>query len=235
MLYNKKGSAFYICRIILFYRRACLMKDFFKRYSYNSVKLFVNQVAISLLGAGLALATSQNDTLLTVTSVFAIVFYLFLVYVDIWQVGAKDRISIDVNKMTYKPLTGLIIALFANIINFIIAIFMIVGLTMGITDQTAGTIGGIARVVALFLEGMYQGVMAVIKIGGVQIHSFWPTYFIIIIPALATSTLAYIFGHHDMRLTTMMIVKNPEERLKKSKFFDGNAASKDDKNDKDDN
>ena len=139
------------------------MKDFFKRYSYSSVKLFVNQVAISLLGAGLALATSKNDTLVAVTSIFAIVFYLFLVYTDIWQIGAKDRISIDVNKMAYKPFTGLIIALFANIINFIIAILMIVGLTIGSTNQTAGAIGAIAKIASLFFEGMYTGITAIIS------------------------------------------------------------------------
>lgn len=134
MLYNKKRFCNYFCFTVLLYRRVCLMKDFFKRYSYNSVKIFVNQVAISLLGAGLALATASNDTLLAVTSIFAIVFYLFLVYVDIWQVGAKDRISIDVNKMEYKPLTGLAIGLGANIINFIIGAFIIVGFTIGDTN-----------------------------------------------------------------------------------------------------
>lgn len=80
---------------------------------------------------------------------------------------------------------------------------------------------------------MYQGLGAVIKIGGKPIQEFWLTYFIITIPGILTSTLAYISGYHDMRLTSLMIVKNPEEKPKKSRFFDGNEAAKEDKNNKD--
>ena len=46
------------------------MKDFFKRYSYTAVKLFLNQFAISLFGIGLAFACAGagKDTLLLETA-----------------------------------------------------------------------------------------------------------------------------------------------------------------------
>ena len=76
------------------------MKEFFKRYSYESVHLFLNQVAIGLFGLVLALAAgmAESSTLRTVTSVFAILFFLFLQFSCTWRVGAEDRVSIDLGK-----------------------------------------------------------------------------------------------------------------------------------------
>ena len=56
------------------------MKSFFHKYNYSIIKMFVNQFAISLFGATLALATtsSKNDALTVTVSVCAVVFYLFL-------------------------------------------------------------------------------------------------------------------------------------------------------------
>ena len=100
------------------------MKDFFSKYTYSTVKMFINQFAISIFGSVLSLATSaaENRVLSMVVSAFAIAFYLFLIYTMIWEIGAKDRISVDVGKMNYRPHTGLLLALIANIPNFLIAI-----------------------------------------------------------------------------------------------------------------
>ena len=68
---------------------------FFKKYSYIIVKLFLNQFAISLFGIGLAFASSYagNNGLLMLTSIGSVIFYLFLEYAIIWEVGAKDGIT----------------------------------------------------------------------------------------------------------------------------------------------
>ena len=60
------------------------MKAFFTRYSYTAVKLFLNQFAIALFGVGLAFACAkaQNTTLLYVTGVFSVLFYLFLLLLN---------------------------------------------------------------------------------------------------------------------------------------------------------
>ena len=54
------------------------MKDFFSRYSYRIVKMFVTQAAIGLFGAVLAFAvTGGGDTALALTGVFAVLFYIW--------------------------------------------------------------------------------------------------------------------------------------------------------------
>ena len=109
------------------------MKNFFSKYSYAMVKMFVTQFAIGLFGAVLSFAASSvggnesttlsgtERTLLIVVSSFAILFYLFLIYTSIWEIGAKDKISADVGKLKIKPWLGLVISLLANLPNFIVA------------------------------------------------------------------------------------------------------------------
>ena len=57
-----------------------VMKNLYKQYSYNVIRDILNQFAISIFGALLSMATSaaESNTLSIVVSIFAILFYLFL-------------------------------------------------------------------------------------------------------------------------------------------------------------
>ena len=83
------------------------MKRFLERYSYDCVKLLLDQVAIAIFGLVLALASgmAKNNVLQIVTSVCSVIFYLFLVYTVMWSVGARDRIAIDLGKIRKSYLT----------------------------------------------------------------------------------------------------------------------------------
>ena len=55
------------------------MKAFFKNYSYDMLKMFLNQFGTAIFGISLAFAAkyAQSPVLLNATSVGAILFYLF--------------------------------------------------------------------------------------------------------------------------------------------------------------
>ncbi len=191
------------------------MKSFFGQYSYSMIKMFINQFAISIFGSVLSLATSaaENRTLSMVVSIFAITFYLFLIYTMTWEIGAKDRISVDVGKKPYRPHTGFLISLAANIPNFLIAlIYSCVYSTMG-TVNLSGSIASIVMTVAMFLEGMYCGLaLEIILPGGFNLWHYWWTFFLIIIPALVTSWIAYFTGFKNFRILAQFFNKRPEQR-----------------------
>ncbi len=181
------------------------MKDFFSKHSYNIVKMFVNQIAISIFGFVLFAATSaaeingSSSVLTIVVSCASILFYLFLIYTMTWDLGAKDKIAVDVGKKPYKPHTGLILALVANIPNYIIAIAYTIAYPFMSAHAWAGNTAGIAQTTSLFIQGMYRGVISSISIGSTQLSRFWWIYFIIIIPSLVTSWLGYFLGHKNFR------------------------------------
>ena len=186
------------------------MKDFFHRYSYSIVKMFVNQFAISIFGTMLAMATTatKNAVFTLVVSIFSILFYLFLLYTMIWEVGAKDKISVDVGKKEYRPLTGLWMALIANIPNFVFALVYAIGYPFMGTHAWAGTMTFVATLYTVICEGMYLGVMTVLPMGAeVSLNQMWWTYFLITLPAMVTATLAYYIGHKDFRFLSLFTSK----------------------------
>ena len=186
------------------------MIEFIKKHSYDMMKMFLNQFAIAIFGLVLALATgmAKNDTLQIVSSVGAILFYMFLLYAMTFEIGSKDKTAVEYGRIKARPLTGLYIALGANVLNFLLAVLI----TLGYFSNGAflSNIGTVAAVVALLLEGMYTGVLA-INIGGIPLNAMiWP-FFAIILPALIVSALGYYFGTKGWHLTKILIPKNAEE------------------------
>ncbi len=175
------------------------MKKFMERYSYESVHLFLNQVAIGLFGMTLALAAgmADNDALRTATSVFAIVFFLFLQFIAMWKVGAQDRLSHDLSKLEKNYLIPVWMWLLSNSLNLLLAI--LISLAMWFDAPVLSSIGGVASVVKLIIEGMYTGVLA-ISVGGAPLNSMWFMYFVTTLPALGVIFLAYVLGFNNVTL-----------------------------------
>ena len=183
------------------------MKAFFERYSYESVRLALNQIAISMFGFALAMtaAKAESDPLLLWSSIGSILFYLALTYGSAHRTGSGDRLSIQYGKIPFRPLTGLLLSLIANSLNLILATLMMIG---QYTDLVG--ISDISRVIALLIQGMYQGVLATVSVGGVTLNGLWWSYFLITIPAMLVATVGYIAGAKDFHITKMGIPDLPE-------------------------
>ena len=181
-----------------------------KKYSYSSVKLFVSQMALSLFGLVLAIACAKiGKTMQVVASVGAVVFYLFLIYTSIWEIGSKDKFGIEYGKFESNPLIGLYIGLLANSLNLLLAFLITLGLSFG-DGGVLSTIGALCGSIAVFIEGMYSGILS-IHVGGAPLNSYWYPYFLITIPAIATSALAYYMGIKGIHIARFMVPENPEE------------------------
>ncbi len=187
------------------------MKSFWKRYSYSVIKLFVNQFAISIFGLVLALACgkAENSTLMYVTSIGAIIFYLFLLYAALWEIGAKDKILVDGGRLPKNNLNGLYMGLLANIPNFILAILVSIGLLFA-DGGVISKIGGVASSISIFIQGMYSGILA-IDVGGAPLNTYFFVYFLIPLPAILICTLSYFFGIKNYHFTKLLISETPEE------------------------
>ena len=186
------------------------MKSFFSQYSYTMFKLFLNQFAISIFGVALATASaaSGNDTLLLVTSIFAVIFCLFLQYAVIWEVGAKDGIRSDAHKSSRGLWRGVAIAAMANSLNILLALLTL--LTVFFKSGTVGAgIGGAAQFIARLLEGMYMGILAQ-PFRGLQLHDFSWAYFAICVPSLVVCSVGYILGSYNLHATNILIPKNKD-------------------------
>ena len=182
------------------------MKAFFERYSYDCVRMLLNQVAISVFGFAMAVTSIQakSDTLLLVTGIAAVIFYLSLTYGTAWKVGSGDKLSVEYGKRPYRPLMGLWVSLVANSINLILGILITIGALAGI-----GGLESIPRAIALLAQGMYMGILAPVEIGGQAINHTWWVFLLIHLPAMLISLVGYIAGVKDFHLTRMSIPELP--------------------------
>ena len=183
------------------------MKAFFERYSYDSVRMLLNQVAISMFGFALAMSSlrTESDTLLLWSSIASIVFYLVLTYGTAWKAGANDKLSIEYGKISFSPLRGLMISLLANSINLLLALLIAVGTLFGL-----GGLEGIANAIALLAQGMYQGTLAVWSVNGAALNTYWWVYFLIPIPSMLVSLVAYVAGAKNIHITNAGVPELPE-------------------------
>lgn len=165
-------------------------------------KMFIQQIGIAFLGFLLnsAASVSGNRSLILGFSIFSTVFYLFLIYVHIWEFGAHDKIRIDAGRMKFDPFKGLKACLIANIPNILFAVLSVIGyifVDRSITDASgffyspswAVTLHAFAQIIGLFFMSMYSGIGAWT---GLDIYPYF--LFIIILPSLITAFLGYYFG-----------------------------------------
>ncbi len=180
------------------------MLKFLKERSYEIVKILLYQIAIALFGISLAIATGPKEgvegvaTLQLTSSILSIAFYLFLIYVMVWEIGYRDSGALSRAEDGMSRLTGLYMALVASIPNFLLALFIALGNWFA-DIPFFSTAGGISATIALLAEGMYTGLLAV-KVGGVPLNSLWFMWFIIMIPMIVTTTLAYLAGSHGFKI-----------------------------------
>lgn len=187
------------------------MKDFFNRYSYNCVRLFLNQVAIAMFGLVLALAAgmADNSVLQIVASVISILFYLFLEYTVMWGVGAEDRVSIDLGKRKLNLFTPVKMWLLSNSLNIILAVLVTLGMIFA-DVEVFSSIGGVSSVIALLVEGMYTGLLTIKVAPEVPLNSLWISYYLITLPALAVVFFSYLLGVKNIKLGNMLVPQYPE-------------------------
>lgn len=213
------------------------MKDFFSRHSYDMVKMFLNQFAIAVFGFSLTLAAvkADNAVLRNVTGVCAVLFYLFLLYTMTWDIGYKDKISVETGKRKRNLFTGALISLCANVPNFVFAVFIM--LASLLNTEALSNIGGICSSLALFLEGMYTGLL-VNHVGGAPLNSYWFVYFLLPLPAILICWLSYNMGLRDIKFTTLFNHDKPVahiptiiDRLEMDDYYESPAKDKDKKED----
>ena len=187
------------------------IKEFFKEYNYYSVQMFVRQVAIALFG--LVITISVKGGMQIGVSVFATIFYLFLIFDTAYSTGAKASASVG-----KKPpiLGGLFMSLLANSLNILSATIGLIGWLCRLSEngfmEFLTKAGGIAQSFGgVFLQGMYAGLLTIDIAPEVPLNSCWWSYFLIVIPSILVSTAAFAMGLKGIGGNTIFTPRNAEE------------------------
>ena len=135
-----------------------------------------------------------------------------LVYTMLWEVGAKDRISVDVGRKPYRPHTGVLIGLIANLPNILIALLFAIGAPFMATNTFAGSMNAVLNTTSALSEGMYRGLLSVMTVSGKALYLHWWSYFLIFIPSVVTAWVAYFAGFKNFRMIAAYFNKNAKKK-----------------------
>lgn len=180
------------------------MRSYIKDNKYLITNQIMNQFGGAMMAFILSAAVgmSDNNGLILAAGLFSVTFYLILQYTSLWDAGAKDIIKVEGNRLAYRPYAGIVMSVFANIPNFIIALLVIVGSVFGTAVENGGAFGyewagnlyTVGRFIGLFWESMYNNL--------IQLYSPHNpiAFLLIILPGMAAAGLGYFAGLKNFKI-----------------------------------
>lgn len=185
---------------------------FFKNNAESIIRLFVNQIGITIFAlflytaAGAMQKEGESTPVLfqVLISVFSILFYFVLIYTVVWEIGAKDKIRIDAGRAEKQPFRGMLLGVYANIPNFVItgiAFIAILLYTFGCGDIFY-TIYTIPNIISRFFASMYLGVILGLTNALEATKDLMIGIYYFIFPAISflVTHFAYVMGLHEKRI-----------------------------------
>lgn len=170
------------------------MKNFFSENIYTIIKLFLNQIALSMLGFVMAMATQATHIAMRVCiGIICVAFYLWILYVMMYEMGQKDGIKIESGRLHYSKLKGFWIAFLANVPNIIIGVLTFIG---GLCYEIIGVdVASWAAKLYFVCNAIGKVIQAVYLpiISALFINEYWPLLLVPMLP-IATCALAYTLG-----------------------------------------
>ncbi len=172
----------------------------FSNVRYETLKLFLDQIALAVFGIVTAVASSQSPAFRIIFGVIGIGLYYYILYATMWEIGAKDRIRVDAGREEKQPQKPLLMGLVANIPNFVVGL---VGLLKLINNGTAATVGSVAISISKLLQGYYLGICNQLGLGEVPY-----TYLVTAMIGVFMVVIGYSVGYKGV---PFLIFKNKKQ------------------------
>jgi len=184
---------------------------------YTVAKLYVNQIAMSVFGLMIIMASSmQGDLLIFLASLLSIGLYLFIIYSMMWDEGAKvaARTLRAEDSGARKILTPFLTVLFGSIFNIICAVLYLIFriLSGNVTEGFPRFFGNLIWLIIKYTNAIYIGFETLLfpdPNAGIPInqietptHMLTPPYyfFLTLIPLFAVGITAYYLGASEISI-----------------------------------
>lgn len=181
-------------------------------------KFLINQIAISLFGLTVILATSAFSKMaMVIATICAAVFFNFLLYDSAWDEGAKDRNKVINGRLKERPAHGALVALFANIPtlifvvpNALLCILALFGL------HTFDAVRVVLSILSVFVcNGMYLGFSDLLTDVFPNTYQLFLLFYVV--PSVFSYWLGYLLGLKDKQIKTLFGMKPSTGEVKKPK------------------
>jgi hypothetical protein len=192
---------------------------FWKEYGKTVKRLWLNQfggvafgLMLSFLASAMMRTMPQNDRVISyVSGVLGMFFYCYLLYIVIWEVGAKDRIKVDGERLSPRPHFGLKIALVYSIPSFAVTFLYAVAAFLyniaGISNAVVRGAVNVLGMLSLILEAPYAGFAIGIfgdigkRLAETMLFPYALFWIATCIPAAITIWGGYYFGYRGLLMS----------------------------------
>ncbi len=192
---------------------------FLKQHSYDIVRLYINQIGITIFSLLLYFSSSSLDGAIALKlkiaiSVFATLFYFVLLYTAAWDWGANDIIRIEAGRQKKNIFKGMILSLASHIINFILAGACILTMALSMNGVTgADSVFFVFNLILRFTNAMYLGILEGIFAAfeanvnlTFLLHSIG--YMVAPLFAMLATHIGYVFGLKNIKIFSSGKKKN---------------------------
>ncbi|MBO5374437.1 MAG: hypothetical protein J6A54_03190 [Clostridia bacterium] len=165
------------------------IKEFFRAYGGVIGKIIINHIAMSIFGLMVCFPTAKSPVLFWGASILAIGMYMFLLYMIMWELGAKESVEVEYGRMKRDNFKGLKISLVTNSLFILISILIFI-LSFFETSEASGLnsfMYVLVWIMELFVESMYLPIVA-------SCSNFTLIFLLLIIPELVCCALSYWAG-----------------------------------------
>ena len=173
-------------------------------------RLFTFQIGIAIFSIAVNLAVNEawGGQYLIWVSLFAILFYGYLLYTAAWEQGSKDIVRMEAGRLERSSWVGLKSALIADIPNAILCLLLFIGTLL---QNISGNLFTIVLIIDGFFWGsMYYGIVwsvavtpTVTPTGVVAETNAWLVtlcYFISLFVLPLVCHIGYVLGQKNFRL-----------------------------------
>ena len=167
-----------------------------KQNGYLIGKLIITHLCMAIFGIMVTIPFSTENittrTFCLVLGIVSVLLYAYLVYIDVWEIGAKDGIDVSVGKQKSMPFKGMIIALVAAIPDILLCgAYIILWYFRSYSEALAQSYIIVSLTTSLW-EGAFIGIKSAV---------FGETfaYYFAIVPffPVLIAEIAYLFGTKD--------------------------------------
>lgn len=198
---------------------------FFKENSYDIVKLYIQQIGISIFSLflyfaveAIPLAEESKTGLAVGLSVFSMLFFYMLLYTAAWDMGAKDKIRIDGGRMELRKGKGAWMACIANLPNFVLALLSLIFISLNLWLSADALnvmfviFNFLLRVTTAMYNGLMQGIFGGLLSSGESIYLLGQTVGFLIVPVVAilVTHFGYTMGVKEHRITKLFRLNTKE-------------------------
>lgn len=180
-------------------------RSFFSENGYEIVKLIVTHLCLSIFGIMVSIPFDAENAsgrfFCLGLGICAVLLYCYLIYTQIWEIGAKDGINVRAGSRKSTPYRGLCIAFVASILDFLLGGAYAILYYYQAYSPALSSASLIVGLVTSLWEGVYLGIWR----SACHDH---PIYFVLapLVPILVAEG-AYLLGLRDFKLFRKSIKK----------------------------